>query len=168
MLSQSLVPSWVLIYLGSWFKLQILFSRYRKQRNNFVQIWKNAQTGVFKLMFSTVIKSYVRLGCSCIEEVWVSETLTLIGKLWKTHPLEFFNWNHISYVTCGLDEFSSKTTCVTPQNSPNSHLENGFRILTFFGVAVEFLKQKWLLLWYGPWDYELQLKLFKKSGVFHY
>ena len=37
---------------------------------------------------------------------------------WKTHPFEFFDWNHIWYVTFGLDEFSSKTACVTPQNSP--------------------------------------------------
>ena len=37
---------------------------------------------------------------------------------WKTHPFEFFDWNHIWYVTIGLDEFSSKTACVTPQNSP--------------------------------------------------
>ena len=33
---------------------------------------------------------------------------------WKTHPFEFFDWNHIWYVTFGLDEFSSKTVCVTP------------------------------------------------------
>ena len=29
---------WVLIYLGSWFKLQILLSRSRKQGNNFIHI----------------------------------------------------------------------------------------------------------------------------------
>ena len=28
---------------------------------------------------------------------------------WKTHPFEFFDWNHIWYVTFGLVEFSSKT-----------------------------------------------------------
>ena len=37
---------------------------------------------------------------------------------WKTHPFDFFGWNHIWYVTFGLDEFSSKTVCVTPRNSP--------------------------------------------------
>ena len=28
---------------------------------------------------------------------------------WKTHPFEFFDWNHIWYLIFGLDEFSSKT-----------------------------------------------------------
>jgi len=37
---------------------------------------------------------------------------------WKTHPFEFFEWNHIWYVAIGMDEFSSKMACVTPQNSP--------------------------------------------------
>ena len=32
--------------------------------------------------------------------------------------IRFFDWNHIWYVTIGLDEFSSKKACVTPQNSP--------------------------------------------------
>ena len=37
---------------------------------------------------------------------------------WKTHPSDFFDWNHIWYVKFGLDEFFSKTACVTPRNSP--------------------------------------------------
>ena len=35
----------------------------------------------------------------------------------KTHPFEFFDWNHIWHVTFGLDKFSSKTDYVTPQKS---------------------------------------------------
>ena len=37
---------------------------------------------------------------------------------WKTHPFVFFDWSHIWYVTFGLDKFSTKTDCATPQNSP--------------------------------------------------
>ena len=36
---------------------------------------------------------------------------------WKTHPFDFFEWNHIWYLTFGLDEFSCKTACQTPHDS---------------------------------------------------
>ena len=37
---------------------------------------------------------------------------------WKTHPFEFFERNDMWYVAIGMDKFSSKMACVTPQNSP--------------------------------------------------
>ena len=38
--------------------------------------------------------------------------------LLENSSIQFFDWNHIWYVTFGLDELSSKMAHVTPQNSP--------------------------------------------------
>ena len=50
-------------------------------------------------------------------EIFIFRVVTQ-AVLLENSSIHFFDWNHIWYVTFGLDEFSIKTACVTPQNCP--------------------------------------------------
>ena len=79
----------------------------------------------------------------------------------QNSSIRFFEWNHIWYVTFGLDEFSSNTACVMPQNSSfddwisfpeirsssffrNSPIRDWFLLEVFGVLSVYFLKVSYL------------------------
>ena len=81
---------------------------------------------------------------------WLTRLLAVSGTshrpfYWKTHPFEFFDWIYIWYVTFGLDDLSSKTACVTPQNSPidNSNCET-VKLTTLFFKTLN--RYSWFLM----------------------
>ena len=91
--------------------------------NPYWQIMENSSRNFSEIFIFRVVTQAVLLENSSIKnpeylfnffDSWASHR----PFYWKTHPFEFFDCNHIWYVTFGLDEFSSKAACVTPQNSP--------------------------------------------------
>ena len=78
--------------------------------------------GLKKIRFPVTFWNTTVLGLTLIGKSWKTHPENFLKYsfsgsshrtfYWKTHPFDFFDWNHIF----GLDEFSSKTVCVTPQN----------------------------------------------------
>ena len=86
-------PRWLVFGIGSGKTVNSTW----KFVNPYWQIMENSSRNFSKIFIFWVVTQAVLLENSSI----------------KNHR---FYWNHIWYVTFGLDEFSSKTFCVTPQN----------------------------------------------------